>query len=453
MSDPLRTTLHPLARRFRAGGHALLLVGGSVRDRLLDRAEQDFDLATDAPPEVTRRLLAAAGADAVWAVGERFGTVAAKLDGIQVEVTTFRGETPGAFADTIEADLSRRDFTINAMAIDLECGRLVDPFGGETDLKAGVIRAVGDPRARFLDDPLRLLRAIRFAAQFGFRIEPETLAAIRALAPMLERPAVERVAVELNKLLLSERPEMGIRLLVDAGLAAHVLPELLPLRGTASGGYRHKDVFEHTLRVLRRLPPRLALRWAGLLHDIAKPRTFSVEDGEVRYWGHEAAGAEMARAILARLRLDHATIERVAHLVANHGYVNSYDSDWTDSAVRRLIREAGDTLDDLLALSAADVTSQREERVAAARARVEELAERIRRIQAEADVAKLTSPLDGHDLMRLFNRPPGPWIGRIKHHLTQLVVDGTLAPDDTATAEAIARQMLAEAENERTGER
>lgn len=443
MNDPIETTLSRLARQFRADGYQLYLVGGSVRDRLLGRAGHDIDLATDARPDAVQRLLRLAGATAVWAQGERFGTVAALVDGQQLEITTFRGARPGEFAASIEADLGRRDFTINALAIDLERGRLVDPFGGEADLRQRQLRGVADPAARFEEDPLRLLRALRFAAELGFRIEVRTIGAIVDHASLIARPAVERIAAELNKLLLSPEPEVGIRLLVDTGLAATVLPELLPLRAGSPGGYRHKDVFEHTLLVLSRLPARLALRWAGLLHDIAKPRTFSVEAGEVRYFGHEDVGAVMAREILTRLRLDGATIERVSLLVAEHGRANAYESDWTDAAVRRFMREAGDALADLLALSAADITSQRPGRLAAGVARVEELAARCRQIEAEADIARLTSPIDGNDLMRLAGRPPGPWIGRIKNHLTQLVVDGTLAPDDRVTAEQIARDWLA----------
>lgn len=449
--DPIEGTLHQLAGRFAAAGHQLYLVGGSVRDRLLGRAAHDLDLATDAEPGVTKRLLHEAGAGAVWAVGERFGTIGAVLDGHEIEVTTFRGAEPGRFGRSLEEDLAHRDFTINALAIDLHRGRLIDPWGGEANLRSGVIRAVGDPGARFAEDPLRLLRAIRFAAELGFRIEGPTLGAIVEHAALIREPAVERIAAELNRILVSPNPDTGIRLLADTGLAAHVLPELLPMRGGSRGGHRHKDVFEHSLQVMRRLPPVLALRWAGLLHDVAKPRTLAIEGGEVHYFGHEELGARMAREILTRLRLDTATIERVAGLIAQHGRTNAYESDWSDSAVRRFIRESGDLLEDLLIFSRADITSQRPAKIAAGLARVEELEARIRQVLAEADIAKLTSPLDGHELMALAGRPPGRWIGRIKDHLTQLVVDGALAPDDKATAERIARQMLCEESHRETG--
>ncbi len=443
--DPL-ATLHRLATRFAAAGHALFLVGGGVRDRLMGRPLHDFDLATDARPAAVRACLQEAGASALWGVGERFGTVGAIVDGLTIEVTTFRGARPGEFANTLAADLGRRDFTINAMAIHLLRGRLIDPHGGEHDLAARRIRAVGDPAERFREDPLRLLRAVRFAAELGFELEVGTLAALVERAPLIAEVAVERIGAELGRIMVSPQPDLGLRLLVDTGLARHVLPELLPLRGGSRGRARHKDVFEHSLQVVTRVPPRPALRWAALLHDVAKPRTFSVENGEVHYFGHEELGAQMATEILTRLRLDSATIERVAILIAQHGRANAYDSDWTDSAVRRFVREAGDALDDLLALSRADITSQRPARVAAGLARTEELAARCRQVQAEADLAKLTSPLDGHELMRLFNRPPGRWVGRVKDHLTELVVDGALAPNDKATAERIARDLLAREE-------
>jgi poly(A) polymerase len=453
VAGPLTTPPLPrLAEAFAAGGKSLYLVGGPVRDRLLGRETGDLDFTTDARPPEVKRLLKAAGADSIFSIGEKFGTIGGVFGDTIVEVTTFRSEayTPGSrkpsveFGTSLAGDLSRRDFTINAMAIDLATGMLIDPFGGREDLARREIRAVGDAAERFAEDPLRLLRAVRFVAQLGFEIEPATRRALVAQAASLAEISRERVAQELAKILVSERAGHALRLLCDDGLMAHIIPEVLPMRGMRQDGYHHKDVFEHTLQVVDQAPPRLLVRWAALLHDIAKPRTRSVENGQVHFFGHEHVGEKLARRILTDLKLDRATIERVGLLVGMHQRANAYEPDWTDGAVRRFMREAGDVLDDLLDLSAADVTSRRPERVRAAAGRVAALRERIERIRASEEVEKLSSPLDGVELMALAGRGPGPWIKPIKERLLALVLDGALAPDDKEGATAIAREMLAE---------
>ncbi len=450
----LDLTALPLVARlgqfFARRGYPLYLVGGSVRNALLGAPPGDLDFTTPARPPEVKRLLRQAGAEATFDVGERFGTVGGVFEGVTVEITTYRSETyrrgsrkpEVEFGESLLGDLSRRDFTINAMAADAVTGEVVDPFGGEQDLQAGVIRAVGEPESRFAEDPLRLLRAVRFAAQYGFRIEPATRAAIRRQAGLLPTVSWERIQVELSKILVSPHPASGIRLLCDLGLMAHIIPEVLELRGMHQEGYRHKDVYEHTLQVLENVPPTLVLRLAALLHDIAKPRTRSVDDGEVHFFGHDRKGAQMAREILARLRYSAEIIERVCQLVELHLRANAYEPDWTDGAVRRLMREVGPALDDLLVLSHADVTSRSAERRAAARRRVDELRARVEAIRAREDVAQLKSPLDGHDLMALFSRGPGPWIKPIKEHLLNLVLEGQLRPDDRAAAEAEARRLM-----------
>jgi poly(A) polymerase len=389
-------------------------------------------------------------------VGERFGTIGAIFGDDNVEITTYRSEsyTPGsrkpqvAFGTSLEGDLARRDFTINAMARPALAGPegmegdLVDPFGGRADLAAHVVRAVGDPDERFAEDPLRLLRAVRFAAQFDFTIEPATWAAIRRNADLLRTISAERIAQEVNKMLVTKRPSRPVRQLCDLGLMRHIVPEFLDLREPAKIRARHKDAFEHTLMVLDRAPPILTVRWGALLHDIAKPRVMSVTDDEVHFYGHETVGERMTRRILNRLKFDRATVDRVSAIVALSGRINSYEGEWTDGAVRRLIREAGDALDDLLMLSRSDVTSRREERVRAAELKVDDLRERALRLQAEEDVSRIRPPIDGNELMELFARPPGPWIRPIKEHLLSLVLDGELAPDDKERAIAIARAMV-----------
>lgn len=441
-----------LAHVFAEEGRSLYLVGGSVRDELLGLPVHDYDFTSDAEPKEIKRLLRTVDADAIYTVGERFGTVGAIFGEDRFEITTYRSEayTPGsrkpsvAFGTTLEADLARRDFTVNAMARPALGGEIVDPFGGRSDLSARIIRAVGDSDDRFAEDPLRLLRAIRFAAQFGFTIEPSTRESIARNADALRTISAERITQEMNRILLAPRPSQPIRELCDLGLMRHIVPEFLALRMEADSHGRHKDMFEHTLMVLDRTPGVLTVRWGALLHDIAKPRVMSVEDHEVHFYGHEIVGERMARKILNRLKFDRATVDRVCKLVALSGRINSYEGDWTDGAVRRFVREAGDALQDMFMLSRSDVTSRREERVRAAERRVDDLRERCERLQAEADIAKIKAPLDGNDLMEMFGRRPGPWIRPIKDRLLAMVLDGELAPDDRERAAEIARSMADE---------
>jgi poly(A) polymerase len=443
-----------LADAFQVRGKSLYAVGGSVRDGLRGQATVDLDFTTDARPDDVKRLVKRAGADGIYTVGEKFGTIGATFGDQIVEITTYRSEQyePGSrkpqvrFGNSLLGDLSRRDFTINAMAKDAARGEIIDPFGGQRDLASRTIRAVGDPAERFAEDPLRLLRAVRFAVQLVFEIEPGTKRAIAAQAGMLAQISRERIVQEMNKILVARQAGLGIRLLCDLGLMEHIVPEVLAMRGMQQDRYHHKDVFDHTLQVIDRAPPTVTLRWAALLHDIAKPLTRSVENGEVHFFGHEWVGAQMAQTILSNLRLDRHTIERVSLLVEMHQRANTYEADWTDGAVRRFMREAGDAIDDLLALSAADVTTRRPERKRAAAERVEALQLRVAEIRAQEDVAKIASPLDGHELMALFGRPPGPWIKPIKERLLTAVLDGELAPNDKETAADLARRLVAEAE-------
>ncbi len=403
-----------LAEAFRAQHKQLYMVGGTVRDVLLHREQgTDADMATDARPDEIKQIVAPTQPSAMVLVGERFGTVRLHYGSDIIEITTFRSEQYNpesrkpevCFGTKLEDDLLRRDFTINAMARDPLNGHIIDLFGGRQDLEAHILRAVGnEPDKRFDEDPLRLLRAVRFAAQLDFTIEAETRRSMIRQADKLQKISRERIRDEMNKLLVSPHPAKGLDLLVELGLLQWIVP------------------------------------------DVAKPRTKSVEDNKVHFFGHEDVGAYMARDILKRLHCDRDFIEKVSRIVRLHMRANAYTHDWTDGAVRRLMLDSGDVLPDLLDLSRADITSYRAEKVSRATARVSELEERCQRLKEEAERVPLKSPLDGNELMKMFDRPPGPWLRPIKDHLLGLVIDGVLSPDDKEEAAKIAR-MLIEREN------
>jgi poly(A) polymerase len=454
-----------LSDAFRDAAEELYLVGGIARDALLGRAMfADLDFATSARPPRTRELLESVGASSVYLVGERFGTIGAifgeEPNRLRVEVTTYRREAypdehrfpEVAFDTTLTDDLARRDFTMNAIAVDASSGKIFDPWGGEADIAQALVRAVGDPDERFLDDPLRLLRAARFVSQLGFRLDWRTEEAMTRQSASLERISRERILAELTLLLLGEYVDHGLDALRRTGLLQVALPEIEPLAVEAEANLasrlgREKDLWDHTVRVVRQTPRRPAVRWAALWHDAGKPLTRSVAlDGEVHFFGHERVGADLAQSALGRLNADRVLRTSVRTLVELHGRPAAYDPSWTDSAVRRLALDAGDAWGDLLDLAAADVTSGRElKRMAAAR-RIAELRARFVRLQEQVELARLESPLDGNDLMRIFDRPPGPWIKEVKNYLRELVIDGTLAPDDRNGALQQARSVLAEEE-------
>lgn len=449
-----RSTLERLAATFAEHDRELYLVGGSVRDLLLGRPVKDLDFATNAEPRITEAAGREAGAASVYTIGEKFGTIGFVFDGLNVEITSFREEHyPTAARQPavrlgvdILADLSRRDFTINAIAIEALTGAIIDRYRGQADIERRIIRAVGEPEARFREDPLRILRAVRFAAELDFRIESETLAAMHAMAPELARISRERIAAELNRLLVAPAVDQGLELLRSARLLPYTIPELVPM-ATDTGEGRHKNIWMHTVRVVTQTPPRLPVRWAALLHDAAKPMTRSVDEfGQVHFFGHERIGADLARRALRRLKLDRALTERVAGLVDMHLRPASYEPGWTDSAVRRLMLEAGKLREDLLTLAAADVTSARAHRQREAKERIAALAAHIRRLEEEHALEQLKSPLDGDELMAIFKRPPGRWIGRLKDHLREMVIEGTLEPGDQAEALQEAQRWMAEHE-------
>lgn len=439
--------LDRLSQSARRQGYSLFLVGGSVRDQLMGRPTHDLDLTTNAPVEEIKSLLEESGADAIYNIGEKFGTIGARVGEVTIEVTTFRNReeaTPGDLLSALHTDLAHRDFTMNAIARDLTTGKLHDPFHGALDINQKLIRAVGAPVERFEEDPLRMLRAVRFVATLNFFIELETAEAIRRLAHLLEGVSRERVGDEMDKLLMADPPSNGISLLDSLGLLEYTVPEILEMHEMERGPLHYKEVYPHTLKVVDRTAPDLVLRWAALLHDVAKPQTYGITDGEVHFFGHEKLGAQMARRILIRLRRPHELVEQVAQLVAEHLRIGLYDETWSDGAVRRFLRETAPITERLFALSRADITSQRPYRVAAALSRIDALYERCEQLKAQEEVEKIVSPLDGNDLMRIFGGKPGRWIGEVKDYLLGLVLDGVLAQNDREEAERLAREYLAE---------
>jgi len=420
-----------LGERFRLAGRELYLVGGAVRDLLLARVRPDaeLDLATDAPPRETTRILRG-WADRQYLVGVRFGTVGARKDGTVLEITTYREEVyheadrkPSVtFAKDIEADLSRRDFTINAMAIRLPDGGFVDPFGGVRDLAAKRLDTPLDPEIAFSDDPLRMLRAARFAAQLGVEPAPRVLDAIRDMRERLSIVSAERISDELSKLLLAPRVTDGLRIVVSTGLAEGFLPELPALALEQDPVHRHKDVLKHTLAVVERCEPGLALRLAALLHDIGKPRTREITPEGVQFHHHEIVGARMARERLQRLRYPTSVIDDVVKLVELHLRFHGY-SEWSDSAVRRYVRDAGDLLDELNQLTRADCTTQNPQRAKQLAALQDDLEERIARLAEEENLEAMRPPLDGREVMEHLGIEPGPIVGRALEHLMQLRLD------------------------------
>lgn len=438
-----------LGRRFQEAGFRLALVGGSVRDALLGRLGNDLDFTTDARPEEVLKIVRP-WADSVWDVGIAFGTVGAHRDGFQIEVTTYRSEAYDrtsrkpevSYGDSIGEDLVRRDFTVNAMALALPEQEFIDPHGGLEDLAAGVLRTPGTPEDSFSDDPLRMLRAARFAAQLDFEVAPEVVAAMKAMSDRIEIVSAERVQAELNKLLLSAHPRKGLGLLVDTGLADRVLPELPALRLESDEHHRHKDVYDHSLIVLEQAialeedGPDLVLRLAALLHDIGKPRTRRFEsDGRVSFHHHEVVGAKMTKKRLTALKYSNDMIKDVSRLVELHLRFHGYgDGEWTDSAVRRYVRDAGPLLERLHKLTRSDCTTRNKRKANALSRTYDGLEERIGQLQEQEELDAIRPDLDGNEIMRVLGVGPGPVIGKAYAFLLELRLEKGPVGHDAAVA-------------------
>lgn len=439
---PVLDVANELAGLFDQAGARLYLVGGVVRDALLDRLGPgtDLDFTTDALPAVTEEVLSP-WADNLWTQGKRFGTIGAAKDGRRFEVTTHRSDEyeagsrkpEVAFSTAIEADLSRRDFTVNAMALSLPDLQLVDPFGGVDDLAARRLRTPLSAEVSFADDPLRMLRAARFIAGYGLRPEPGLVEAVTQMRGRLDIVSDERVRDELDKLLVVEDPSEGLWFLVNTGLAEEFLPELPALALEQDPVHRHKDVLAHTIAVVQRARPSRIVRLAALFHDVGKPKTRSFgPEGTVSFHHHELVGARMTRDRMRALRYPAEDIEKVSKLVELHLRFHTYAMGWTDSAVRRYVRDAGDLLDDLNELTRADCTTRNVARAKQLTRRMDELETRVAELRQSEELAAIRPDLDGKEVMAHLGIKPGPLVGRALAYLLELRLEEGPHPREEA---------------------
>ncbi|HEY3140555.1 MAG TPA: CCA tRNA nucleotidyltransferase [Acidimicrobiales bacterium] len=441
--QPILDQVRPLAERFDAAGYRLYLVGGIVRDLMLGRTTDsaDFDLTTDARPDATKAILAK-WADSVWEQGQAFGTIGAKSNGVTFEVTTHRAEAYRAdsrkphvtYADDVEVDLSRRDFTVNAMALRLPDVQLIDPFGGVDDLAQARLRTPLAPEESFSDDPLRMMRAARFMAGYGLNPDEKLVTAVAELRSRLEIVSVERIRDELCKLLLVDDPSAGLWFLADTELADEFLPELRALRVEQDPIHQHKDVLGHTIAVVAKTRPRLVVRLAALLHDIGKPKTRAIGPKGVSFHHHEVVGARMARDRMRALRFSNDMVDDVVKLVFLHLRFHGYQDDvWSDSAVRRYARDAGHLLDELNELTRCDCTTRNERRARVLAARMDDLERRIAELQEREELASIRPDIDGNRVMQLLGVKPGRVVGEALDMLLEARLDeGPLGEEEAA---------------------
>ena len=438
-----------LGERFAAAGHELALVGGPVRDAFLGRRSPDLDFTTTATPDEILQLIKPM-VDAHWDIGREFGTIGARIGDDHIEITTYRADKYDldsrkpevAFGKDLTEDLLRRDFTVNAMALRLPEKVFVDPFNGLRDLMDGVLRTPGKPEDSFSDDPLRMMRGARFVAQLEFEIEPETFSAMSSMAERIEIISAERIHDELVKLMKAKNPRLGLEVLVDCGLAALVLPELPALKLEVDEHHHHKDVFEHTLTVVDQaidyekdygLEGDFVLRFAALMHDIGKPATRKLEPGGgVSFYHHDLVGAKLAKKRMQALRFDNDTIKAVCLLIELHLRFFGYsDQAWTDSAIRRYVRDAGDQLQRLHALTRADVTTRNKRKADRLSHAYDDLEKRIAVIAEQEELNAMRPDLSGEDIMRILDLKPSRDVGEAYNYLLELrIEEGPLGPDE-----------------------
>ena len=464
LSDVQRTAVRELLRvapvidelgaRFDAVGEQIALVGGPVRDAMLGRLQNDLDFTTSARPEVTEKLVQG-WADATWSIGRAFGTIGCRKGPWHLEITTYRSEKYDAssrkpavdYGDSLTGDLGRRDFTVNAMAVSLPAREFEDPFGGLEDLANRVLRTPAAPEDSFSDDPLRMMRATRFTAQLGFTVDPSVVTAMTEMASRITIVSQERVRDELVKLVNSPRPRLGLSLLTSTGLAEHVIPEVPALALERDEHHRHKDVYEHTLTVVEqainlesRLPfeaPDFVTRFAALMHDVGKPRTRRFQpDGTVTFHHHDVVGAKMTRKRMQALRFANVDIDAVTKLVELHLRFHGYGSgEWTDSAVRRYVRDAGDQLERLHVLTRADCTTRNRKKAERLRRTYDDLEARIERLASEEELAAIRPDLDGNQIMEILGIGPGRAVGAAYNHLLDLRLEnGPMSYEDAKAA-------------------
>ena len=449
--QPVIDEARPIAERFEAAGKRVYLVGGIVRDLLARRPlgdADDLDFTTDARPEETKRIVAD-WADAVWTQGERFGTIGAKKGDRVYEITTHRAEAYApdsrkpdvVFADGIEADLGRRDFTVNAMALSLPDPQLIDPYGGAVDLVERRLRTPLAPAESFGDDPLRMMRAARFIAGYDLRPDPELVDAVEAMRDRLAIVSAERVRDELDKLIVVDDPSAGLWFLVDTGLIDEFLPELTMMRLEQDPIHRHKDVLAHTIAVVNNVRPRLddgtpnrTTRLAALFHDVGKPKTRAIGPDGVSFHHHEVVGARMTRDRMRSLKYPNDDIEAITRLVYLHLRFHTYDMGWTDSAVRRFVRDAGPLLDELIELTRCDCTTRNQRKADRLARRMDELEVRIAALREQEELASIRPDLDGRRIMEHLGVGPGPLVGRALAHLLEVRLDEGPLEEDEALA-------------------
>lgn len=443
-----------LGQRFSTAGYELALVGGPVRDMFLGSQVTDLDFTTDAKPEQIQEILTG-WAHAQWDIGAAFGTIGARYGDWIVEITTYRDEKYDpesrkpevVFGTDLVEDLRRRDFTVNAMALRLPDFELVDPFGGVKALVAGELQTPGTPESSFSDDPLRMMRAARFAAQLGITVSPEVATAMREMADRIEIISAERVREELVKLMIAPKPRRGLDLLVGSGIANHVLPELPAMREASDATHRHKDVYEHSLQVMENAiereahyvdAPNFVLRFAALMHDIGKPKTRRFEkNGKVTFRHHDVVGAKLVSKRMRALRFDKDSTKAVARLVELHMRFYGYgEGEWTDSAVRRYVTDAGNLLNHLHALTRSDVTTQNKRKARRLAAAYDDLEARIEQLAEEEELASIRPDLDGKQIMEILGIKPGPLVGRAYNYLLNRRLDEGPADFD-ATKQAL----------------
>ncbi len=445
-----------LAQAFKEAGFTLALVGGPVRDAILGRLGNDLDFTTNARPAASSKILKKWG-DSIWETGAAFGTIAAKSGDVTVEVTTYRSESYDRdsrkpevnFGDSIEGDLSRRDFTVNAMALELtgEAPLFIDLFDGAGDLAKKILRTPGSAQTSFTDDPLRMMRAARFVAQLDFSVDPEVMNAINEMSGRLSIISMERIRDEFIKTLMSQNPRLGLQLLVETGLAAIFLPELPKLKLEIDEHHHHKDVYEHTLTVLEQAiahedrlgGPNLTIRLAALMHDIGKPRTRElIPGGGVSFHHHEVVGAKMTKKRLVELRFDSKTVDEVSNLVFLHLRFHGYGGgEWTDSAVRRYIRDAGELLTHLHVLTRADCTTRNQRKADQLARTYDSLETRIEELKAQEELDRIRPDLDGQKIMEILDIKPSRLVGEAYEYLLELRMERGPLGEEQATAELL----------------